>query len=351
MKAATWPRDDAQAERLLVVRSDGSEPVDGRIRDLPTFLRGGDLLVLNDAATLPASIPGTLERRTGGRNVELRLVGRDPDGHWNALVMGDGDWHQRTEDRPLPPPLAPGDRVAITDRLSAVLVSASPRSARLWRLSFAPADPATLWSELYRAGSPIQYSYLQGALALWHVQNRYASRPWAVEMPSAGRPLTWELLVRLASAGVHLATLTHAAGISSTGDAALDHLLPLPEHYELPERTVSLIEETRKRGGRVIAVGTSVVRALEGCVAERGQLIPGGGITALRLDARSRLHVVDGLLTGMHEPTASHFDLLQALVSKPVLDAAYVHAEREGYLCHEFGDSTLVLPPESPDAC
>src|SRR5262249_52962794 len=141
-----------------------------------------------------------------------------------------------------------------------------------------------------------------------------ASRPWAMEMPSAGRPLTWELLVRLARAGVATATLTHAAGISSTGDAQLDRLLPLPERYERPAQTVERVTQTRARGGRVIAVGTSVVRALEGCVAERGGLIAGPGVTAHRLELGSPLRVVDGLLTGMHEPTASHYALLQAFV-------------------------------------
>jgi S-adenosylmethionine:tRNA ribosyltransferase-isomerase len=144
--------------------------------------------------------------------------------------------------------------------------------------------------------------------------------------------------------GVSIATLTHAAGLSSTGDPALDAALPLPERFSIPEPTARAVRDTRARGGRVIAVGTTVARALEGCAAlHGGAIVAGEGVTDLVLDRRSRPAIVDGLLTGMHEPSASHFHLLEAFAPPDLLVRAHAHAEAEGYLAHEFGDSTLVL--------
>jgi S-adenosylmethionine:tRNA ribosyltransferase-isomerase len=165
-----------------------------------------------------------------------------------------------------------------------------------------------------------------------------------MEQPSAGRPLTAQALRDLARRGVGLATVTHAAGLSSTGDAALDARLPLPERFEVPRRAVRAIDETRDRGGRVVAVGTSTVRALEGQAAlHDGRLVAGGGVTSLVIGADHRLRVVDGLLTGLHEPGSSHFELLKAFAPEGLLRGALAHAEAEGYLAHEFGDSSLLL--------
>src|SRR5690606_811511 len=132
-----------------------------------------------------------------------------------------------------------------------------------------------LWAGLYRGGAPVQYSYHRAPLALWSVQSAFAGRPWAAEMPSAGRPLDWRTLGGLRRAGVGLARLTHAAGLSSSGDPAMDRLLPLPERYAIPEATIAAITATQARGGRIIAVGTTVVRALEGSVAASGRLRAG----------------------------------------------------------------------------
>jgi S-adenosylmethionine:tRNA ribosyltransferase-isomerase len=142
---------------------------------------------------------------------------------------------------------------------------------------------------------------------------------------------------------VRLAALTHAAGLSATGDPALDAALPLAESYELPPETVTAIDETRAAGGRVVAVGTTVVRALEGAVAERGRLIPGPGTTDLHIRPGFRARVVQGLMTGLHEPGSSHLDLLGAFVGRPLLDQAYAHAAAAGYLGHELGDTSLIL--------
>jgi S-adenosylmethionine:tRNA ribosyltransferase-isomerase len=336
VNAAAWPREDPLAERLLVIDPAKGTFDDAQVRDLPGRLRAGDLVVVNDAATLPASLMGRTE---AGAPVEVRLAARHGPA-WTCVVFGAGDWRTRTEDRPSPPPLSAGDRVLFGDRLSARVTGI--RSARLVDLEFFP-EGAEFLSLLYELGRPIQYAYVKDTLPLWAVQTSYASRPWAVEMPSAGRPLTWSLLSELRERGVEIARLTHAAGISSTGSEELDAVLPLPEEADIPESTVLAVRDAKAAGGRVVAIGTSVVRALEGRVARRGELVAGVEETDLVIGPGFRRRVVDGLFTGMHEPTASHYALLGAFAPRALLAAAYEHAARVGYQHHEFGDSNLIL--------
>lgn len=353
MRPAAAPRHDRDDTRLLAIDRDSGALRDLAIADLPGLLRAGDLLVVNDAATLPAS----LRARVSGRAdlLELRLTGGLDGSLAGAVLFGAGDWRTPTERRPAPPPLAVGDSLLFegpganehvpgdTSELSAVVAAVDPRCSRLLTLRFDRGD-AALWSALYRLGRPIQYSYLREPLALWSVQTGFAARPWAAEMPSAGRPLAWSTLLALRRAGVELAALTHAAGLSSTGDPQLDALLPLPERYELPLATVAAVARARARGGRVIAAGTTVVRALEGNLQRHGALRAGPGATDLVLGADFVPRVVDGLLTGMHDPGESHFQLLRAFAGAPVLLAAWRHASAAGYLQHEFGDATLLAP-------
>lgn len=306
--------------------------------DLPELLRAGDLVVLNDAATLPASLMG---RTWGGASVEVRLAGRNDDGTWTAVLFGAGDWRTRTEDRPAPPAVAPGQPIVFDPALTAIVLAVSRVSPRLVELAFSAVGDR-LWEALYRVGRPVQYSYLRAPLDLAHVQTPYATRPWAVEPPSAGRPLTGDLIVALRRRGVAVATLTHAASLSSTGDPAIDALLPLPEQYEVPRATVEAVGASRAAGGRVIAIGTTVVRALESA-AEPGTLREGPGTATLRVTGAHHPRVVDGVLTGVHGPEESHFALLTAFAPEALLRRAYAHAGEAGYLNHEFGDSQLVL--------
>ena len=343
MRAATWPRDEPAEARLLVVDPAGGGFTDRRVRDLPSLLRAGDLLVVNDSGTVPAS----LGARTGGVPVEVRLVAALDDGTWAAAVLGAGDWRTRTEDRPEPPRLPRGsvlDFGAGEDAFAATVVGVSDVTPRLVRLRF-DRGPEALWPALYAAGRPVQYSYLRAPLALWHVQTAYASRPWSVEMPSAGRPLTWDVLSTARGRGVAIAPVTHGGGLSSTGDAALDRALPLAERYDVPESTAAAVAQARAEGGRVIAAGTTVVRALESAAGADGRVRAGEGWTSLRVGPAHRRRVVDGLLTGIHAPGESHFDLLRAFAPDALLRRAIAHAEREGYLTHEFGDSMLVVSP------
>jgi S-adenosylmethionine:tRNA ribosyltransferase-isomerase len=343
LEPAAWPRERPEDERLLRVDAGADLVADARLGDLPSLLTPGDVLVVNDAATLPASLRGETAR---GEEVEARLMAHGAsDREWTALLLGAGDARQRTEDRAPPPCVAEGDRLALGPGLGAVVTRVDdPRRVGL-RFE---ASGAELWQALFAAGRPIQYAYVRAPYALWHVQTRFASRPWAFELPSAGRPLTWEILLALRQRGVALAWITHAAGISSTGSAACDRALPVPERYEVPEATARAIGAARARGGRVIAAGTTVVRALESAAAGDGLgpargVRTGRGEARLVIDAKSPLAVVDGLLTGMHVPGTSHFALLEALAPRPLLERALTHAAARGYLEHEMGDSCLVL--------
>jgi S-adenosylmethionine:tRNA ribosyltransferase-isomerase len=297
---------------------------------LPQLLRSGDLVVVNDAATLPGSLLG---RTADGRELELRLSGPIDGNRMFGVLLGAGDYHTPTEHRAAPPMLAVGDRVSIGS-IDAVVATVAGRRIEL----VAQLDGDALWQQIYATGRPIQYAHRTEPVALWSVQTAYAARPWAAEMPSAGRPLTWDVLLGLRRAGVQIASLTHAAGLSSTGDDGLDRALPWPERYQIPRRTADAIAQTHAHGGRVIAIGTTVVRALESSGGTAGS-----GIATGRLDAGSRLGVVDGLVSGLHVPGESHFDLLSAFAPAARLARAIDIAASAGLSGHELGDACLII--------
>jgi S-adenosylmethionine:tRNA ribosyltransferase-isomerase len=340
---ATWPRDEPLDERLLVVDGGARSVSDARMRDLPSSLRAGDVLVVNDAATVPASFRARRSRGGPADVVEVRLLARgSDDATWRAVLFDDRDWRTRTEDRLPPPRLEAGERLVVAGDLGATVLAVDPLSPRLVTLRF-HQDGAELWSALYRHGRPVQYAHLASPIPLWAVQAPFASRPWAVEQPSAGRPLCWRLISSIRARGVEVAWLTHAAGLSATGDAALDAALPLPERSDIPQATVDAVARAKRIRARVVAVGTTVVRALEGRAARHeGLLVAGEATTALIVGPSHRLRVADGLLTGLHDPAASHYQLLRAFVPRDLLDEAYAHAERASYVSHEFGDSSLI---------
>lgn len=311
--------------------------------DLPELLGPGDLLVANDAATIPASLAGTHQRT--GRPVEVRLAGRPTlhpeDIHrFTALVFGAGDWLTPTERREAPPPLRPGDRLFLGPLRA--MVTGILGHPRLVVLDL-EGDPADVWAGLAAHGRPIQYAHLARPLALWDVWTSLAARPVAFEPPSAGFALRWGTLARLEARGVAFATLTHAAGISSTGDAALDARLPFDEPYEVPVATARAIRRARRCGGRIIAVGTTVVRALEHAALATGSVRAGRGMATGRIGPATRLQVVGGILTGVHERWTSHYHMLRAFADDRTLAEMDRVLETEGYRGHEFGDSVLLM--------
>lgn len=346
MKAATRAVQRPADARLLVVGADGDLRHAARA-GLARFLHPGDLLVANDAATLPASLHGV--HGPSGGALEVRLAGRrslafDDVRAFTALVFGQGDHRTRTEERPAPPPLRPGDALFLGPlRATVVDLLGHPR---LVELAFS-GTPDAVWAGIAQHGRPIQYAHLARPLALWDAWTRVAGRPVAFEPPSAGFLLDWRLLAELRARGVGFATLTHAAGISSTGDPALDARLPLDEAYDLPAVTVAAIARTRRRGGRVVALGTTVTRTLEHAASRRRtaeEALPAGpGLATQRIGADSELAVVDAIVSGTHEPGDSHFELLRAFTADAVLARVGDAFERHGYRTHEFGDSLLLV--------
>jgi S-adenosylmethionine:tRNA ribosyltransferase-isomerase len=297
-----------------------------RFGDLPALLQPGDLVVINDAATLPGSLFGTVR----GAPIEFRLTGPIEGNRLDGVLFGAGDWRTRTEDRAAPPPIAVGDRLAL-GALDAVV-----RVTRGRRIAIeVDGDEAAIWQALYASGAPVQYAHRPSQLDLWSVQTAYAARPWAAEMPSAGRPLTWDVILGLRRAGIAIATLTHAAGLSATGDVELDRALPWPERYDIPERTAHAID----RANRIIAVGTTVVRALEASGGRSGQ-----GVALLKLDASYQPRIVDGLVSGLHVPGESHYELLRAFASRDQLDRGLALAAANNLSAHELGDAMLIMP-------
>ena len=309
--------------------------------DFVSLLRPGDVVVANDAAALPASLFGT--HCPSGRRIEVRLAGRRSLAEvtqFSAIVFGDGDFHTRTEDRPLPPALDPGDWLCLGPLQAVVAqVLGHPRHVLLHFQN----SPRQIWEGLARHGLPIQYAHLTMPLALWDVWTTIAGPPVAFEAPSAGFILDWRLLARMASRGVHFAAITHAAGISSTGDKELDALLPFDEPYRIPASTARLIAKAQTRGDRVVAIGTSVVRALEHSAEMFDGKVPEGErLATQKITSSTRLRVVDAILSGTHEAGSSHHELLRAFAKTDTLNRIDAELREHAFRTHEFGDSIFV---------
>lgn len=341
MIPAHLPIQRPRQAKLMVVDSSGaiSHVPRGRFVD---YLRAGDVVVANDAATLPASLQGT--HVPSGAAVEVRLAGRrslaaDATRRFSAIVFGAGDFHSRTEDRPPPPPLKPGDQLVLGPLFATV--ETMLEHPRLIALRFG-GTPEAIWAGLAHHGRPIQYSHIPMPLALWHVWTPIAGPPVAVEPPSAGFALDWQTWLAIRARGVALVTITHAAGISSTGDVELDRRLPFDEPYRIPAATACAVFRAQVCGGRIVAIGTTVVRALEHAAAASGRVRAGDGLATQRINADSTLRIVDAILTGTHEPGTRHHEMLRAFTDSATLSRAYQELDARGYRSHEFGDSVFI---------
>ncbi|HET7037490.1 MAG TPA: S-adenosylmethionine:tRNA ribosyltransferase-isomerase [Thermomicrobiaceae bacterium] len=308
--------------RLLVSHQAGDRLTHAQFRDLPRFLQPGDLLVANDSATIPAAL--TVRDARGGEEFCLHLSTRLTGDLWAVEP-------RETQPRSGAELLLPGGG-------RAPLLAPYGDSRRLWvaRLEL-PEEP---FAYLARWGWPIAYSYLHARWPIELYQTVYAREPGSAEMPSAGRPFTQALLARLARRGVGFATLTLHTGVASLEA----HELPYPEQFRVPAETAEAVRATRAASGRVIAIGTTVVRALESAVDDAGRVITSQGWTDLVITPERGVRVVDGLLTGFHEPEATHLAMLAAIASRRHLELAYQAALAGGYLWHEFGDLHLLLP-------
>jgi S-adenosylmethionine:tRNA ribosyltransferase-isomerase len=321
--------------KLLVIDSLGDVKTLARSR-WTDFLRPGDIVIANDAATVPASLTG--RHAPTGAAIEIRLAGRASldaeDVTFQAIIFGDGDYRTRTEDRPSPPAVDAGDVLELgplTARIAAIL-----GHPRFLSLDF-DGDAGAVWAGIARHGRPVQYAHMQEPLQLWDVWTAIAGAPVAFEPPSAGFILTWAALRAVRAHGATFATVTHAAGLSSTGDAALDTRLPLPEPYRIPPATADAL----RRAHRVIAIGTTVTRALEHA-GRSGAVRAGTGLADQRIGPDTKLAIVDAILSGTHEPDSSHYELMRAFADDRVLARAAALMAREGFRTHEFGDSVLI---------
>ena len=320
---ATAPRSEVSL--LVATRADGAI-AQTRFAELPRLLRPGDLLVVNTSATLPAALPGILD----GAAVRVHL----------STPLGADRWvvELRTEELgPLRPSPVAGV-VVLPGGGRLTLAGAYLGSERLREADL--VLPGGTAAYLDRHGAPIRYGYLHQAWPIEAYQTIFAREPGSAEMPSAGRPFTDELVTELVSRGVLVAPVTLHCGVSSleAGES------PYPERYRVPPETARLVNAVREWGGRVIAVGTTVVRALETVAAPDGAVEAGSGITSLMVTPERGLHAIDGLVTGWHEPESSHLSLLEAAAGPELLRRSYAAAHAGGYRFHEFGDSHLILP-------
>ncbi len=321
------PRDDV---RLLVARP--GHVGHRRFHELPDLLEPGDLVVLNTSATLPAALDG---RRADGRPAVVHVSTQLGDGEWVVEIRrldGAGPELDVTRGEKL---AVPGD---VRLRLAAPYPDATAGATRLWRVTVTP--PVSTVAYLSRHGRPIGYGHLTAPYPLADHQTVYATQPGSAEMASAGRPFTARLLVRLMARGVTVAPVVLHAAVSSPELREP----PLPERFEVPLATARLVGSARAAGQRVVAVGTTVARALETAADPHGIVRAASGWTNLVLGPDRPARAVTGLVTGLHAPEASHLLLLEAVAGAQLVGAAYDAAVERRYLWHEFGDSTLFLP-------
>jgi len=325
-EARGLPRDGV---RMLVARRLDESIEHRTFADLPDLLAPGDVVVINVSATIPAAVPA---RRANGTRVRVHFATRAPhlEDDWRVVEI-------RSADGSRPVRLPAGERLELRGGAAFELVAPYASGQRLVLARFCCALLVDEYLE--RHGEPIRYGHVRGRWPLDAYQNIYAISPGSAEMPSAGRPFTRELISRLTARDVTVAPITLHAGVSSPES----HEPPFPEWFEVPEHTAQTICDARHRGGRVIAVGTTVVRALESSASGEECSCACSGWTGLVVTPECGVRTIDGLITGWHEPEASHLMMLEAVAGPDLLEASYTAALDAGYLWHEFGDSHLIL--------
>jgi S-adenosylmethionine:tRNA ribosyltransferase-isomerase len=315
--------------RMLVTARASGRVLDRRARDLPDVLKPGDLVVVNTSATLPAALTAT---RADATTVDLHVSTPLPGDEEHRLVELRRDGSRFRGGRA-------GERLELPGGGAATLVARWVGARRLW-----VADlelPVAIEAYLGWNGRPIRYRHVRGEWPLAAYQTVYATDPGSAEMPSAGRPLSERVITRLVARGIAVAPIVLHAGVSSLEGGET----PGPERFRVPEATARLVRATRDGGGRVIAVGTTVVRALETAADLGGGAVEAAeGWTRLVVTPERGVRAVDGLLTGWHEPESSHLLLLRAVGGARLVARAYREALERGHLWHEFGDVHLILP-------
>jgi S-adenosylmethionine:tRNA ribosyltransferase-isomerase len=330
--------------RLMVSRLRDNHIAHTRFSHLPDFLASGDVLVINTSATINAALEAVREARDrsmsavvlhlstplseDGRHWVVELRRRSPAGTSPLLDAEPGE-HIR---------LPVGGMARLVEPYLASETEFSNGRTRLWIAELTLPESTLAYAAHY--GSPIRYAYAPRQWPLEYYQNVFANEPGSAEMPSAGRPFTHAMLDTLTRKGVHIAPLVLHSGVSSLD--ADEH--PYPERYRVPPDTALAVNVTRSQGGRIVAVGTTVVRALETVAGNDGRIHSDHGWTDLVITPERGLRAVDAILTGLHGPKASHLSLLEALACRDHLALAYKTALERRYLWHEFGDLHLIVP-------
>jgi S-adenosylmethionine:tRNA ribosyltransferase-isomerase len=338
--AATQPAEQrglARDEvRLMVSYRTDDRLVHAHFRDLPQFLGAGDVLVINTSGTLNAAL-NVVDPQ--GKALELHLSTRQADGRWSVEA-------RRLSDNGTQPyyGLMAGDVLTLPGGgqalIHALYAGQAAGTARLW---LATLDlPQPLHGYLAQHGFPIRYGYVREPMGSAFYQTVYATELGSAEMPSAGRAFTPDLITRLVAQGVQIAPLILHTGVSSQES----HEPPYAEYYRVPATTAQRINAARAAGGRIIAVGTTVIRALESVATPIGTVSAGEGWTDLVVTPERGIRAVDGLITGFHEPRATHLAMLEALCGRGHLQVTYAEALAQRYLWHEFGDLHLLLPAD-----
>jgi S-adenosylmethionine:tRNA ribosyltransferase-isomerase len=322
--------------RMMVSHYATDKIVHATFGDIGRYLHDGDVLVINTSGTMRAAIPA---RRTDGTPLELHLSTHLPADLWSVELRIGGD----TTTRPFYD-AQPGEVLSLSGGGSATLLTPHESSQRqsgqirLWLATL--QTPSDFETYLESNGVPIRYGYVKERWPIAYYQNVFATEMGSAEMPSAGRPFTPEIITRLVAKGVQIAPV-----LLHTGVASLEkHEPPYEEFYRVSSTTANLVNTARSAGKRVMAVGTTSVRALETVTDESGTTHPGEGWTNLVITAQRGIRAVDGLLTGFHEPRASHLAMLESLAGLSHLSMAYDEALAKEYLWHEFGDLHLILP-------
>lgn len=321
--------------RLLTTDRRSGELGHSRFYELDRHLHPGDVVVVNASRTVPAVLQAQ-RLRSGSvaeEHVEVRLSHLQGAGNWEALVLS-----REAE---------AGDTLVFASSLSAVIASRTD-GAPTFTLRFSCSGPS-LYERIYALGEPVRYEYARQPWALDYYQTVFAAAPGSVEMPSAGRAFSWQLIRKLRGRGIGFVFIELHAGLSywpyaaGSPDGEQPHPQQNAEPYAIPAATADAVNAAKAAGGRVVAVGTTVVRALETAAAANGLVSAGCGRTTLYIDRNYTLRAVDGLLTGFHEPEASHLELLSAFAAAADLERAYREAIAHRYLWHEFGDMHLLL--------
>ncbi|UFT99160.1 S-adenosylmethionine:tRNA ribosyltransferase-isomerase [Radiobacillus kanasensis] len=308
--------------KLMVTNPRNNQIVHTKFSNLKNYLQKGDLLVFNNSRTIPSVLDGSV----GKKSVEVRLAHRLNDAQWKVLLL------DKTIDI--------GDTIIFSKTLLAVVAEKST-DIPLVTLTFSQSG-VSLMEAFYRIGKPIHYEYIEKDIPLDAYQTVYGTVPGSVELASAGRPFTWTMMDGLKSSGMDIAFIQLHTGLSYYENDRWPDPIQQPEHYHVPERTAELVNKTKQSGGRVIAVGTTVVRALESA-AKKNRVNPIRSSTNLYINQSFSLQIVDGLLTGLHEPEASHLDMLSAFIDPVLLKSTYEDAIKKEYKWHEFGDMNLIL--------